>query len=73
MHRICHSKIHSLFTEQELRDSYDTLEKLRAHPEVAKLSASCASRTRNTAGATPPAGVSAVARAKSGKVESPCS
>jgi hypothetical protein len=37
MHRVCHSKIHSLFTEQELRDSYDTLDKLRQHPEIAKF------------------------------------
>jgi 5-methylcytosine-specific restriction endonuclease McrA len=37
MHRVCHSKIHSLFTEQELRDGYDTLDKLRAHPEIAKF------------------------------------
>ena len=37
LHRICHSKIHSLFTDQELRDRYDTLDKLRVHPEVAKF------------------------------------
>lgn len=33
MHRICHSKIHSVFTDEELRDRYCTLARLKAHPE----------------------------------------
>jgi len=37
MHRICHSKIHSLFSEDELRDRYFTLERLQGHPEIAKF------------------------------------
>jgi 5-methylcytosine-specific restriction endonuclease McrA len=37
LHRICHSKIHSLFDAQELRDRYFTIARLRAHPEIAKF------------------------------------
>jgi hypothetical protein len=37
LHRVCHTKIHSLFSEQELRDSYFTIDRLRAHPEIAKF------------------------------------
>lgn len=37
LHRVCHSKIHSLFTERELRDHYHTLDRLLAHPEIAKF------------------------------------
>jgi 5-methylcytosine-specific restriction endonuclease McrA len=37
LHRICHAKIHSLFHEQELRDRYFTMARLRAHPEIAKF------------------------------------
>jgi protein-arginine kinase len=33
----CHSKIHSVFTEKELEREYNTLEKLQAHPEIAKF------------------------------------
>ncbi|PWC35470.1 restriction endonuclease [Azospirillum sp. TSO22-1] len=35
MHRVCHDKIHAVLTEAELRDRYNTLESLRAHPELA--------------------------------------
>jgi hypothetical protein len=34
VHRVCHRKIHSLFTERELAKEYSTPEALRAHPEM---------------------------------------
>jgi hypothetical protein len=34
--RPCHSQLHSLFTEKELEQEYNTIEKLKAHPEVQK-------------------------------------
>lgn len=37
LHRICHRKIHSLFTEKELEVTYNTPESLVAHPEMAKF------------------------------------
>lgn len=37
MHRICHRKIHSLFTENELRDEYNTAQKLLEHEEIIKF------------------------------------
>lgn len=37
IHRVCHSKIHSLFTERELLHRYNTFELLLAHPEVQKF------------------------------------
>ena len=37
VHRICHAKIHSLFTGRELATLYGTPEALRAHPEVARF------------------------------------
>ncbi|MEZ5303589.1 MAG: hypothetical protein R3F11_23545 [Verrucomicrobiales bacterium] len=37
LHKCCHSKIHSLFTEAELARDYPTIEALRAHPEIAKF------------------------------------
>lgn len=37
IHRICHSKIHSLFTERELALHYNTPEKLQAHPEIERF------------------------------------
>lgn len=30
----CGDQIHQLFTNNELRDSYNTIEKLRVHPDV---------------------------------------
>lgn len=35
MHRICHKKLHSLFTERELAREYFDAEKLHAHPDIA--------------------------------------
>lgn len=37
MHRICHRKIHSVFTERELATTYSSPEALRAHPEIARF------------------------------------
>lgn len=35
--RQCHDQVHALWSENELRDSYNTLEKLLAAPEFAKF------------------------------------
>jgi hypothetical protein len=37
IHRVCHTKIHSLFTERELYFHYNTVERLRDHPEMEKF------------------------------------
>ena len=37
MHAICHSKIHSLFSERELRDHFHTFDALLAHEEIQKF------------------------------------
>lgn len=37
LHKICHSKIHSVFTERELLHQFNTPERLRAHPEMEKF------------------------------------
>lgn len=37
VHRICHRKIHSLFTEKELEKDYHDPIRVRAHPEMAKF------------------------------------
>ncbi len=37
IHNICHQKIHSLFTEKELRDHYHTVAKLKEHEEMQKF------------------------------------
>ena len=37
LHQICHNEIHSVLTEAELARAYDTPEKLRAHPALAKF------------------------------------
>ncbi|MDA7922018.1 hypothetical protein N9B73_09705 [Verrucomicrobiales bacterium] len=37
IHTICHSKIHSLFTETELARTYSTIEALRENAEMVKL------------------------------------
>ena len=34
--RPCHEQIHALFTNEELRESYDTIEALRAAPRLAE-------------------------------------
>lgn len=37
IHVVCHTKIHSIFTEKELLDHYHTPARLRAHEEMAKF------------------------------------
>jgi len=37
LHRICHSKVHSVFTERELAGVYNTFERLREHDEIARF------------------------------------
>lgn len=34
LHKICHDKIHSVFTEMELKRKYNTIESLREHEEM---------------------------------------
>ena len=34
LHRICHRQIHALFTEKELANDYNHVEKLLSHPEM---------------------------------------
>ncbi len=34
VHVVCHSKIHSLFTNRELFQDYNTFEKLRENPDI---------------------------------------
>jgi len=34
IHQICHRKIHSLFSERELKNQYFTYEALRSHPDI---------------------------------------
>ncbi|GAB3413706.1 hypothetical protein NX774_00690 [Massilia agilis] len=34
VHKICHRKIHSVFTEKELRDRFHSWEALRAHEDI---------------------------------------
>ena len=37
IHNICHQKIHSLFTERELKDHYHTVERLLSHEDMQKF------------------------------------
>ncbi len=37
LHRICHRKIHSVFTENELKNQYYTIELLLEHEEIIKF------------------------------------
>jgi hypothetical protein len=34
LHKICHDKIHSAIKDSELKTKYNTIEKLRHHPEI---------------------------------------
>ena len=34
LHKICHSKIHSLWSENELRDTYNTFDTIRANERM---------------------------------------
>jgi hypothetical protein len=35
LHKVCHDKIHAVFTEMELKRYYHTIERLREHDEIA--------------------------------------
>jgi hypothetical protein len=37
LHKICHRKLHSVFTEKELAREYSDAETARAHPEIQKF------------------------------------
>lgn len=37
LHKICHDKIHAVFSETELKRHYNTIEKLQQHAEIAKF------------------------------------
>ncbi len=37
IHNICHQKIHSVFSEKQLRDEYHTVENLRNHEAIKKF------------------------------------
>lgn len=37
LHKICHNKIHSVFTERELLNYYNTPETIKSHPEIIKF------------------------------------
>jgi hypothetical protein len=37
LHKICHDKIHSVFTEMELKRKYNTIEKLKENEEMANF------------------------------------
>ena len=37
LHKVCHNKIHSLFSEKELAKSYHTIEQLLAHEGIQKF------------------------------------
>jgi hypothetical protein len=37
LHRICHAKIHSVLSEKDLERNFNTMEKIRLHPELEKF------------------------------------
>ena len=37
LHRICHSKIHSVLSEKELETNFNSIEKLKDHLEIKKF------------------------------------
>ena len=37
LHKICHRKIHSLFSEKELEKRYNDPEVIKVHPEIVKF------------------------------------
>jgi 5-methylcytosine-specific restriction endonuclease McrA len=44
--RSCHSQIHSLLSEKELERGFNTIDKLKAHPGVAKFAEWIATKPR---------------------------
>lgn len=47
LHPICHRKIHATLTERELRDGFDTIPRLRTHPDIARFLAWIAGKPPN--------------------------
>lgn len=37
LHKICHNQIHALFSERELYNHYNTIERLKAHTDMDKF------------------------------------
>ena len=37
LHKVCHNKIHSVFSTKELLKTFNTIEKIKAHPEIKKF------------------------------------
>jgi hypothetical protein len=37
LHKICHRKLHSVFTEREMANYYHTIERLKEHSEIEKF------------------------------------
>ena len=37
LHRICHSKIHSVFHLTELKNHYNNIQEIKEHPEIKKF------------------------------------
>ena len=37
VHRYCHDKLHSVFTNKELAKTYNTVEKIVSHPEMSSF------------------------------------
>jgi len=37
VHKVCHNKIHSIWTEKELEKEFNDPEKVRTHPEIQKF------------------------------------
>ena len=44
LHHICHKEIHATLTESELARDWNTADKLRSHPRIAKFAAWVAKR-----------------------------
>lgn len=37
IHKVCHRKLHSVFTEREMKNHYHTIERLVEHEEIQKF------------------------------------
>lgn len=37
MHKICQAKIHAVFTETELKNYYNTVDRIKEHEEISKF------------------------------------
>lgn len=37
LHKICHDKIHTVFTERELKNEYNIIEKIKENEEIVKF------------------------------------